>query len=81
MDVALEPDATMIQHAKTANARLLKAYPKGFALDATHNPHIAMLQQFVHTADDVRSYPESGQRRDWSDCPLSAMSGHQLRKN
>jgi len=26
----------MIQHAKVDNARLLKAFPKGFALDATH---------------------------------------------
>jgi hypothetical protein len=51
IDIALEPDATMIQHAKAANARLLKVFPKGFALDATHHPHISMLQQFVHTAD------------------------------
>ena len=29
IDVALEPDATMIQHAKANNARLLKAYPEG----------------------------------------------------
>ena len=26
IDIALEPDAKMIQHAKAANARLLKAY-------------------------------------------------------
>jgi 2'-5' RNA ligase len=51
IDIALEPDATMIQRAKAANARLLKAYPKGFALDATHQPHITMLQQFVRTAE------------------------------
>jgi 2'-5' RNA ligase len=51
IDVALKPDATMIQHARAANDRLRKAYPQGFALDATHNPHITMLQQFVRTAD------------------------------
>jgi hypothetical protein len=51
VDIALEPDATMIQHAKAANARLLKSFPKGFALDATHHPHVTMLQQFVHTKD------------------------------
>lgn len=51
IDIALEPDATMIQHAQVENARLLKAFPKGFALDATHHPHISMLQQFVRTAD------------------------------
>ena len=51
IDIALELDATMIQHAQADNARLLKAFPKGFALDATHHPHISMLQQFVRTAD------------------------------
>ena len=51
VDIALEPDATMVQHAKAANARLLKSFPKGFALDATHHPHVTMLQQFVRTDD------------------------------
>ena len=51
VDIALEPDATMMQHAKDANARLLKSFPKGFALDETHHPHVTMLQQFVRTAD------------------------------
>src|ERR1700760_1816256 len=51
IDIALEPDATMVQHARAANARLLKAFPKGFALDETHHPHISMLQQFVRTDD------------------------------
>jgi hypothetical protein len=56
IDVALEPDATMTQHAKANNARLLKGYPNGFALDATHNPHITLLQQFVRTADLDKVY-------------------------
>jgi hypothetical protein len=51
IDIALEPDATMMQHAQADNARLLKAFPKGFALDATHHAHVTMLQQFVRTAD------------------------------
>jgi hypothetical protein len=51
IDIALEPDATMIQHAMDANARLLKSFPKGFALDETHHPHISILQQFVRTDD------------------------------
>jgi 2'-5' RNA ligase superfamily len=51
IDIALEPDATMIDHARAANAWLLKSFPKGFSLDATHHPHISMLQQFVRTAD------------------------------
>ena len=51
IDIALEPDATMLQHAKDANARLLKSFPRGFTLDQTHHPHVTMLQQFVRTAD------------------------------
>lgn len=49
IDIVLEPDATMIQHAKAA-------YPKGFTLDATHQPHITMIQQFVRTADLDKIY-------------------------
>src|SRR5580692_2712181 len=56
IDVALEPDATMLQHVDAANAALLKVFPKGFALDATHHPHISMLQQFVRTADLDKVY-------------------------
>jgi 2'-5' RNA ligase superfamily len=51
IDIALEPDATMVQHAMAANARLLKSFPKGFTLDETHHPHVSVLQQFVRTAD------------------------------
>jgi len=51
IDIALEPDATMLQRAKDANARLLKSFPKGFTLDETHHPHVTMVQQFVRTAD------------------------------
>ena len=56
IDIALDPDATMMQLAKTDNARLLRAFPKGFALDATHLPHFTMLQQFVRTADLDKVY-------------------------
>jgi haloacid dehalogenase-like hydrolase len=56
MDILLEPDATMLQHAAANNARLLKEFPKGFALDATHTPHITMLQCFVRTADLDKLY-------------------------
>jgi 2'-5' RNA ligase len=56
IDIALEPDATMVQHAIAANARLLKSFPKGFALDETHHPHISILQQFVRTGDLDKVY-------------------------
>jgi 2'-5' RNA ligase len=51
IDIALEPAATMVQHAMAANARLRQSFAKGFALDETHHPHISMLQQFVRTDD------------------------------
>jgi hypothetical protein len=60
IDIALEPDDIMIQHARAANARLLQDFPKGFALDATHHPHISMLQQFVRTADLDQVYAAAG---------------------
>ena len=56
IDILLEPDATMLEHCKADNARLLGVYPQGFALDATHTPHITMLQCFVRTADLDKLY-------------------------
>jgi hypothetical protein len=41
----------MIQRAEAVNTRLLKVFPKGFAIDASHHPHITILQRYVLTAD------------------------------
>jgi hypothetical protein len=60
IDILLEPDATMLTHAKAVNARLLKVYPKGFALDAAHRPHITLIQRFVRTADLDKVYAAAG---------------------
>jgi hypothetical protein len=60
IDILLEPDATMLQHSDANNARLLKVFPKGFALDATHRPHITMIQRFVRTADLDKVYAAAG---------------------
>ncbi len=60
IDIAIEPDATMIKHAEAANARLRKVYPEGYALDATHRPHITTLQRFVRTADLDKVYAAVG---------------------
>ena len=49
IDILLDPDATMLQHAQAANARLLRAFPKGYSLDAAHQPHISCLQRYVKT--------------------------------
>lgn len=56
IDILLDPDATMIQHATAANAQLLKSYPKGFTLGGVHAPHVTMLQRFVKTADLPKVY-------------------------
>jgi hypothetical protein len=60
IDILLEPDAAMLQRAEANNARLLKAYPKGFALDAAHRPHITLVQRFVRTADLEKLYAAVG---------------------
>ena len=60
MDILLEPDATMIKEAKAANKRLLKDFPKGFALSDTHQPHISCLQRYVKTADLDKVYEAVG---------------------
>jgi len=60
IDILLEPDATMIQHAEAVNAGLLKVFPKGFALDASHRPHISMFQCYVPTADLDKVYAAAG---------------------
>jgi hypothetical protein len=56
INVLLEPDASMLQHSAANNARLLAVFPQGFALDATHRPHITMIQRYVRTADLEKVY-------------------------
>ena len=61
IDILLEPDTTMVRRAQADNTRLLNAYPKGFALDATHHPHLTLVQQFVRTADLYKVYAAANQ--------------------
>jgi hypothetical protein len=60
IDIVLEPDGTMIKAAVAANARLLKVFPKGFALGETHVPHISTLQRYVKTTDLDKVYEAVG---------------------
>ncbi len=60
IDILLEPDATMINHAVAANERLRKNYPEGFALDETHRPHITILQRYVKTTELDKVYEAVG---------------------
>jgi hypothetical protein len=60
IDIVLEPGATMIEKAEAANQRLLKVFPKGFALGPTHHPHISCLQRYVRSADLDKVYEAIG---------------------
>jgi hypothetical protein len=60
IDILLDPDATMVKHAQAANERLLKEFPKGFALGKTHQPHISCLQRYVKTAELDKVYEAVG---------------------
>jgi hypothetical protein len=51
IDVLLLPDRTMVDAAQRDNARLRENYPASFALDATHRPHITLLQRYVLTSE------------------------------
>lgn len=56
IDVLLDPDQTMLDTAKVYNDLMRTNYSNGFALDATHTPHVTILQCFVHTADLDKVY-------------------------
>jgi phosphoserine phosphatase len=71
IDILLEPDATMLKHAADSNARLLKEFPRGFALDVAHTPHITMLQCFVRTDDLEKLY--AAEERVFAGANVTAM--------
>ncbi len=50
----------MLRHAEANNARLLTVFPKGFALDEAHRPHITLIQRFVRTADLDKVFAAAG---------------------
>ncbi|HQR41946.1 MAG TPA: HAD family hydrolase [Gemmatales bacterium] len=60
IDILLLPDETMMKHAQATNDRLRKVFPKGFALDATHHPHITLAQRFVPTENLDKVYTAVG---------------------
>src|SRR5437762_21987 len=64
IDILVNPDEAALAHARALNARLRQSLPDGFALDATHQPHITTLQRSVHTAklDNVLRRWRAGDR-------------------
>jgi hypothetical protein len=51
VDILIEPDDATITRAREINARMLRSVPDGITLDATHQPHVTMLQRYLRTAD------------------------------
>ncbi len=76
INLLLEPDATMLERAEANNARLLAVFPQGFALDATHHPHITLLQRFVRTADLDMAYAAAGQAFAGTDVTRVRLEAH-----
>jgi hypothetical protein len=60
IDILLKPDYTMLMRAATANERLRQVFPKGFALDASHRPHVTLVQRFVLTENLDKVYDAVG---------------------
>src|SRR6266705_4324928 len=60
IDILLQPDAVMVERATATNERLRKVFPKGFALDASHRPHVTLVQRFVRTEDLDKVYAAVG---------------------
>ena len=56
IDILVNPDDAAIAKAHAFNARMRQSVPSGFALDATHQPHITTLQRYVRTANLDRVY-------------------------
>jgi 2'-5' RNA ligase len=54
IDVLLEPDSALADRARALNARLRSSDTRGFALDATHVPHVTLVQQFMRREDVPR---------------------------
>jgi hypothetical protein len=51
IDVLLLPDATMVDHAKEANALLRTNYAAGYTLGGDQTAHITLVHRYVHEKD------------------------------
>ena len=76
IDILLEPDARMLKRAEANNARLMKAFPNGFALDAAHRPHITLLQCFVPTEGLDKVYAAVGKVFKSANVPSLNLEGY-----
>jgi len=60
VSVLLEPDAATKVLAAELNAELRRGAPAGFAFDATHMPHVTLLQRYVRRDDLERALEAVG---------------------
>jgi hypothetical protein len=60
IDILVNPDDATLDRARAINARMLGSVPTGFALDATHQPHITTLQRYVRTTELGKVYDAVG---------------------
>ena len=51
INVLMDPDPVTAERARAVNARLRANFPAGFALDASHAPHVTLVQCFVRVDD------------------------------
>jgi hypothetical protein len=51
VNVLLEPDQQISARAKRINGVLRRSYPAGFALDASHLPHVSVLHGYVQASN------------------------------
>jgi hypothetical protein len=51
INVLLLPDQSVSTRAQQINAQLRQGYPQGFALNASHVPHISILHRYVKAED------------------------------
>jgi len=56
VNVLLQPDQESSERAARLNGLLRHSDPRGFALDATHLPHISVLQGYVQAKDLAAIY-------------------------
>lgn len=56
IDIAVEPGETMVERSLADNAKLLKNFPQGYALDETHHAHVSIVQRFVRETDLEKVY-------------------------
>ena len=68
IDVLLEPDRPMADKVKSLNAWLREHYQAGYALDATHMPHVTLLQRLCERETSMRLPPQS-RRYLWPSTP------------